>query len=666
MSLASHKETLPFPGLKKSHLMGLPRGYFQNGPLSGKNSNNLKVDRIEKRFSDGRDYWAPILKAGEFALWRDQDYLFSDDSVVEQVDYNSLDSSGRSTHLLSKDKKPGSPIRATIYRRDKETKEYIPWREYLQRSAFTGTLDSDGEIQDTLNGDRILWSNVDTTKREFVTFPRGGKLFLQFNQSTVEYITSTSTPVSILDFNEKEFLGNSDETAGQKFFTEFFPVDSNAELKVYTINPSTDAWTQQTIVTSFTATNQVKVDTDLGIVEFGTSSTGVPPVGHYVYISYGCTPRVEYEEDGYGDEVEALTADVSPLTQSLNRGFVVLGRAELDIATITLETDKPGYAGTSLSAFGPVYVGADYAPLIATVYSSNGKVVPNIEVLFEFETSPSVGSIGGSGNSAEKRTSFDGVARSFYSPPNSADDMGYFVTTVDGASNNKLEVRFDANFESTSDVFTYYVLKDDPFLGKVGADTDNGEVEWSGSPPNGRKTILYEWDSTAINPVTGEFGAYAPVHPTSITGGNVLTYGTTLTDPDPSNSSTNLGAYWVVSDRYVSVRASAYSPKFGRRIYSNTVLLRVELPPYMKGEYVSDTLRKIPFGWRIFDDSYEYASAINGATWITINPVAGPHPIIDVIAGDTWQPSGPDYDYAGNYEVTAPFAYLSLYFSVVV
>jgi hypothetical protein len=103
--------------------------------------------------------------------------------------------------------------------------------------------------------------------------------------------------------------------------------------------------------------------------------------------------------------------------------------------------------------------------------------------------------------------------------------------------------------------------------------------------------------------------------------------------------------------------------------------LRVEIPEYMKGSYISSLLQEIPFGWRVKDDSYTYASAIDGATFININPVAGPHPIVDVIAGDTWDPySGPlgtgsvpwwPYGTYPESGVSAPFAHFSLVWNIV-
>ena len=658
-------ETLPCPDLKGSHLLGIPRSYWQNGPVAGRRRDDLKVEEIREGFVDGQNRWLPVIHRGDLNVWRASAYLFSDDSVTETLDYVSMDSNGSSTHTLGRILRAGSPISAVTYRRDLDN-EYVPWRDFVRRERFTGLLEDGTELV-TRTGDEITWANVDTTKREFISFVHDDEVHLLFNQFVGEEPTALNVPSGMLDFNELEYLGSSSEQNGERFFSKFFPLSDDVYLRVYVVNVSAETWTEYDVVSDFTADDQVLVDKDLGIFTFGEEGTTAPAmVNHAIYLMYRAVPRVEYEEEGFRDEIVAKEADVNPLGQNLNRGFVAVSRSELDIASIVLETTEPVYgSGTTLNAFGPVYVGADYAILRATVRSSSGEPVPNTEVTFFTETSPEFGMIGGKANRSERMTGYDGVARNFYTPPTSVEEMGFYATSV--TSGNRLTVGWDAYFEDVQDIYTYYVLKDDPWKGVVGADTAIGEIEWTGDPPNGRRVVFYKWDAAAVNPVSGFMGAYAPVRPTSIAGGNVLTYLDPLEDPDSTPSTTNLGAYWIVSDRYLTFRASAYSPKYGRRIFSNRITLRVEIPQYMKGSYINTELQDIPFGYRIKDDTYEVASAINGATFITINPVAGPYPIVDVIAGDTWDYTGDFWPY-GAYPtsgVSRPFAHFSLYWVVV-
>lgn len=660
------QETLPAPGLKSSHLGRLPEWYWDNGPPEGKTRESLKVEEVLPLFRKERDRWVPQIHRGPVNIHRDFQYLFSDDSVVETLSWSSVDVGQRSTHTLSRDLRANSPISACIYRRVEG--ENLPWRNYVRRQRFTGLLDSSGSERLTREGDTIYWSAVDTTKSEFVSYVYDDSVRLIFNKHAGETITSTSAITELDDFNDLEYLGDASGEDSQKLTSKYYPLSDDAYLEVYVVDTSADTWQQYTVVSSFTGANQVKVDTDLGILTFGSvSSGGTPPsIGQAVYLRYRTVPRIEYEEDGYGNHLSAVDADVNPLGQVLNRGFVVLSRGESDIAEITLETTKPVYGGTQ-DSYGPVYVGSDYAPLIATVYSSSGEVVPNVEVTFNLLSTPFFGSLAGFGNRLQKRTAHDGTARTSYIPPVSADDLGVYAFSVSGG--NTITVGRDIYFDDAQDVYTYHVLKDDPVVGKAGADTAAGEVEWNAGPPNGRKVVLYKWSTSAINPVSGSLGAYVPIRPASITDGNVLTYSDTLESPDPSSSSTNLGAYWLVSDRYMVVQAVAYSPRYNRTIYSNQMSLRVALPDYMKGSYVNDSLQEIPFGWRLTGAGYDVASAVDGATYITINPVAGPYPIVDIIGGETWDYTDdfwPYGAYPGSGEVIAPFALLSLSWNIVV
>jgi len=738
-------ETLPFPGLKSNHLLSIPREFWQNGPIAGRVGTSLKVENITEVFSRGRKRWVPVIHNGDLSIWRNSTFFFSDDSVVETLNPTTIFTTGRSAHLLQRPLRTGSPIEVNIYRRDREN-EYLPWRKYSHRFTFSGLLDDDGNELVTRDGDTFYWDNVDTTKREFVSFIKEENIYLVFSQNVVEEITSLYTPSILENFNDFEYLGSTDGLDNQKFKTSRFPIVNDSDLKVYVVNVSAGTWETYSIVESFTASNQVLLDTDLGIITFGSDGTVNPPPAENrgIYIAYKAVPRIEYEEEGYRETSLATEADVSPLSQNLNRGFVTLSRTDLDIASIELTTNKNVYSGLS-NVFGPVYVGADYASLFATVKSSSGKVVPNAEVTFYFETDPPFGGIGGSSTSVQRRTGFNGIANSFYIPPTSLEELGFYLTTVDPG--NILTLPSNAMYSSLHDIYTYYVLKDDPVIGIPGADTVLGEIEWSDTELNGRKTIAYKWDGSAIHPISGGIGAYVPIRPISISGGNVLTYSDILPSPDSSsygtvhslasitwssltkttdtamvwttnelrncvvyssslleyrrvasntidtitiagswsdiptgnlivyNKTINLGAYWVISDRLLTLRASVYSPKLGRTLYSNLLTFRVEIPIYMKGSYISDSLGEIPFGWRIPDGSEDPASAIDGATYISINPVAGPYPIIDVIAGETWLPySGPitmdpepfwPYSYGHEEGVSNPFGRFGLYWEII-
>jgi hypothetical protein len=659
-------ETLPCPEIKRSILTGLPRNYWENGPIAGREGDSLAILGVEEIYEEGKPCWAPVIQTGDVNIWRDSQYLFSDDSVIENLPESpalSLDESGRSRYGLSRPLRVGSHISVCIYER--QDGEVVPWRDYSLRGAFSSILDRAGDPQVTVDGTTIHWGLVDTTKREFITYLFEETTILHFNQYVPESIASLEDPASLLDFYSKEFIGYADGTKNLVLYSRFFPFEEGS-VRVWSVDLSGDAFVELPIVEAFSGPTGVKIDYDIGGVIFGDGILGEKlPFGRQVYIGYKATARIEYEEEDFGDEVVALSANVSPLASSLNRGFVVITRTEDDIGSLLLETNKTSFVIGGVRYDGAVSLGADFASLVATATDPKGYPIPDLQVYF-FMRSSIIGSIGGVGSVVSKRTLPNGKAKTFYSPPISPETLGQYVKTVIGG--DTLSVT-GGTFSSADDIYTYRVLKDDPFLGKVGADTEAGEVPWDNDPPNGRKVVIYEWDATVINPVTGATGAFRPTRPISFTT-NSLTYGIALESPDLSTApgSDNLGAYWVVCDRVLTIAARAWSRKRRAWVFSNDLIFRLSIPEYMKGSYLSPTLGEIPFGWRLPDGSYEVAGTLDGATYITINPVAGPHPIVDVIDGDTmnWAAFWPGGGTAYGDHVPAPFAFLPLSYTVTI
>jgi len=660
-------ETLPNPGLKKNSLRNLPLTVWSNGPTAL--ANSLQVKDISRVMEGRKVHWTPTILPGEVSIHRNIFNLFSNNSSVEYVNPDNVDSGGRNFHIITQDVSPDSSILASIYMRS-ISGEYLPWREYLQRHNFSGLLNSDGERLETDILGEIVWNNIDDSKREFIVQGNEEGILLQFNQPVIESITSLTAPISLDDFNDLEYLGDGDGSKKTFFKSKFFPIVNNSNLAVYVVDVATGLWDTPTIITEgIPEVDEIFVDLDMGFVKFGFP----PNLDMGIYLQYRVGPRFEYEPTNFPLEYSGLTADVNPKNQPLNRGFVVLSTSSAEVSRLVLETNSPLYPFLGgLEAFGPIFVGAGYALLKCTAYSSTEEVVPNIEIEFSIRSTPAFGSLGGSGETSEAITNFDGEAYSFYSSPNTSDGLGVYSANVSGAMINVEEF---GPIQDLNNVYTYMVLKDDALLGKVSA--GEGEVEWTPSPPTGRKVVLYHWDSEAINPITGFKGSYSPVRPINYDEG-VFTYSQTLDIPSLTDSTINLGSYWIVSDRVLEIQASCLSPRTGVRIYSNIIALRVELPAYMKGEYISEALRKVPFGWRIPDDNYNVASALNKATFITINPVAGPYPILDVIAGESWDdypiPWGPYSGYSGygysGYPVPSgaskPFLVISLGVEVVV
>lgn len=148
-----------------------------------------------------------------------------------------------------------------------------------------------------------------------------------------------------------------------------------------------------------------------------------------------------------------------------------------------------------------------------------------------------------------------------------------------------------------------------------------GATEWNSALLNGTRNILYQYRSDVEHPLTGEPGAYYPVHPTSVEG-NVLTFSNlTLPAPSPADDSSNLGGYAIIASGVSYIQARGRDPISSRVIESNVIRLSLELPAFLAGVDKSGAL-PIPYGWKLVTDDFNIGSGIGGANFLTINPVA--------------------------------------------
>lgn len=671
------------PRLYDPSTQGLPEwDYFKSGV--GDVKYDLKVRYIEERFLDNERLWIPQVDNGWYFRWSTDYFFYSDNSNVQYIS-SSDNIDGRNVVTLEKEYEPSYPILAASFTRDNAYGIPVYYKRCEQVSKFTGVYVGE-EQQDTQKPatQTVDWSNVDTTKREFVVDTTiADQTRLLFNDDYIE--TVGNTPTSLQDFGQGDLVGASDGSEWQVFSLKKFPVILDT-FSLYVVDSNNSTWEEWVRVDTYQdlidaaalspayayGSKYYYVDKDLGYVVFGDAESGIPSTGHEIVAMYQVTFRIEYEEADTVLNVNAWDADVSPISQSVNQGYVCVSHEELQAGTITLSVDTDIIPFSDPLTYGPVYVGNDFVTLRAEVLSPTGTKVPGIEVEFEL-TPSSIGSMAGSSTGISYgTTNGDGHAFTFYQTPVDAEEMGFYATSSSSVQGNNLVLdNTSAGLTLEDDIYLYKVLKDDPLLGMTFHEylEDNlpdppwwanpstypmkyeqwkaemvdflNLAEWTTSPtPNGRKVVVYNWDDAAINPMLGTTGAFVPTRPTSVDStGSILTYPAgALIPSDPYYTVAyppyfeDVGAYWVACTKYVEFRASCWSEVYNRRIYSNTIRVKVQLPRYLLGEYVNDQLYKIPFGWKFYDDmSNQYASGLDGATFLTINPHSGPYQIIDMV-----------------------------------
>lgn len=718
-------------GLKESEYFKSGVGDLLYGDLNiDKFSERFVIDRIINKDINGNEVvesynerqWVPIIRHGQYYRYKTQFFLYSDHSRIQ---YISVSENRDNRNYLKLDVEPhiSSPILATTLKRNPKTNTPEYFLKIKQCADFTGIY-SDGEEKETVtNNCKILWDNVDYNKKEFIVDNTiDGETSLYFNRDyTMQHGV---VPEVYQDLAACEILGSSSGSSYQVYKLRHFPIIADNTFHLYVVDSNTwqewervDSWFDLITEQTYTA-NKYFVDKDLGIVYFGSGQNGgVPLLGTSIVVTYNSTLRIEYEEEEQSTEVTALEADVNPVTQHINQGFVAITHDQLEAASIILSIDKRRIPFTANPPeYGPVTTGSDYALLRATVKSTEGNIIPN--KLVGFNMSPAnVGTLDGSSESSSITDGL-GQAYSSYQPPVSGDTLGIYTTTVRASTHPSYLTGYkevivkDTNagyLNKESELYIYQILKDDLLLGYDSIDewidykiytgdldippwanTTELEEEWrtdfklkhdlkewggseefnSSNKLSGRKVVVYKiepagsvehdgdnWDEEAINPITGELGAVVPVRPELVEKINddsdpynnfyrLIYPEDAILDPDPDDSNNPIGGYWIVGPRVIKFRASTFSEYYNRVIYSNELYVRISLPTYMLGEYLTPLLKKIPYGWKFPTDTDSVAAALDGATFITINPYStyntsspynnilwGPNEIFDLING---------------------------------
>jgi hypothetical protein len=669
--------------------------YFKPG-VGDIDEKDLLLWQFAEISSEGTTQWIPEIVDGYYYRYQTEYFYYGDNSRVQYID-PSDNVDGRNVVLLDTRVYLGKPILAASFRRH-PTNRTVSYREQaVQRAEFTGQYSGGAELDTVTDVGKILWANVDTTKKEFVAdTSTSDSIYLRFNRDYVK--TYGVVPTVYADLGACEFLGISDGADYQVFYAENFPIIPDSSYHVYIVDKVAGTWSEATRVdTYFELLSSPSypgiryfVDRDFNIVHFGGAAEGgAPPLGTEIVVTYRTTLRIEYEEEDKGIKISALDANTNPISQNVHQGFVCITHENLDPTKIVLNVDKDRIPFASPIEYGPVTVGSDHAILEATVSNISGVAVPGVTVSFIMDPT-NMGYINGSTQSSSV-TNGVGKAFSSYQPPSSADSLGYYSVVVRdctyGSYTSHKEVIISdslAQIEGKeSDTYIYQVLKDDLALGKESFDDwlyyevdtpawvqdsddyakwkaefiEQYNIElWTGlvnGKLNGRKVVIYQavLDTDALDPTDGSIGAYVPLRPELIQkisdstdpydGMYRLIYpAAAITDPDPDDSNVNVGGYFIVVPRIVRFKAYCWSSYYNRNIYSNEINCRVSLPNYLLGEYINENLDKIPFGWKLPISTDSVAAGLDGATFITINPRTGTYPVIDLVGG-----TGPTGDY---------------------
>jgi hypothetical protein len=147
------------------------------------------------------------------------------------------------------------------------------------------------------------------------------------------------------------------------------------------------------------------------------------------------------------------------------------------------------------------------------------------------------------------------------------------------------------------------------------------DIEWDPIAKRGQRVVVYEWSASAAHPLTGDPGAYTPVHPNSISAGVLRFTGREFPLPDANDDEVELGAYVIIAPGETRIRAVAQDPFTNQTVTSNQLRVRISLPQYLLGVDSSGAL-PVPYGFKFATEEFNVGAGIGGANFLTINPKA--------------------------------------------
>ena len=327
-------------------------------------------------------------------------------------------------------------------------------------------------------------------------------------------------------------------------------------------------------------------------------------------------------ETGLPDDTTTITSvELNPVFAGVADGYLYLQHKVWQPKSIQLQVDKPRVPYITSATpediqFGPVFP-TDFAILTLTAFGSNSdELITGAKFRVQVDKTEFVGSINYRDPLTEDvwvTTGADGSASLVYTPANTYGRYIDLGSISDKTLTLPEQIELDQLYDGSGQysIHTYAVMGDDPYLGKIDADTAMGEIAFvaSGTPgtisykTNGRRL---EWKDTAGN----------PVFPADLQDENRASYTSAgfsgkvkyIIFTDAIRTGTGIGAYFVAFAGKVTVRL--YSPTFN--VLSNPITLRVVPPEQITEDSYSDDSLWVPIaGYLTMNDFAQGSGRLN-------------------------------------------------------
>lgn len=544
-----------------------------------------------------KDFWTPQILTGDYFIYNKRWYLFSDQHITEQLAVSLNNSPGEHPLLYVPKDDPVTPIFIRRFARDKETSRLYVIKE-LEQHFYNGVAPD----YDTSDFDPATLS-----ASEFYVDVDNGFPVKIFTSSSLANETKTEN-ISVTPETSKVSL--------ETFPVEFISITDQSGNVI--LSPLAAGWT---------------IDKDLGEIKLPENHGATE-----LTINYKETYSVIYEPSFASNTVSAYRANVNPLYNAINRGFVQITTEILDPYSIELTSDLPSETTALGASTYDLELGNNVGKLIAKVKNKVGTLLEGIRVYFEWGLPEDLSSI----------TDSNGEAFMYYSSPNTLEEIGEYFPVPATPAISDLTINFTSEgipegtnveeiwifaldhldemsgLKDQAAVNEYYLGGNEisGYLSEEGLpadaeieksyrkynfpDIDNPDVnpisiaslnDNTGDLTVGRRKMMLkqQTDSVYINPKTNTRAdennpVWWPIHPVAYAGG-VLSY---LIDDIPTGTNAeSVNSYFIVSNQKRRIRAYAISGA-GERVYSNYITVKIKIPDTFNGTFYKSVLQE-PF-----------------------------------------------------------------------
>lgn len=488
--------------------------------------------------------------------------------------------------------------------------------EFFSRVDQFSTVKSNDEVDYGTSGHKWNWATVDTSIPEFIIdyrFTEGKEIC--FNQPLDNFLKSIGPDFTSTEINDYRNFLEKPIQDDKDFHVRWIPKAPCKDLRVFEILNSTELieWTATAFEGLSLSTSDRYFNLENKIGRLCLNSSFSTSIGE-ILISYKESIAVALANDFTKNLYDASELKLGRVNDG-NVGSYYLGLqdSKIESFSIDLKIDDTESDGNS---FNYLYYG-DRPSEIEVKISDGASQLPVVGEEVEIKIRNGLGKIIGEdvNKTIKGFTDNSGYFRAFIQPPKLGNECG--VSNISKLDSTTLVLNNGNYFDlNKGDIYTYLISKDDPFTGRDGTNIQDQDILWSDSLLNGRKIILYSYDS-----ISGDFKT---VQPTAFDSTS-FTYPSSLVEVNSTDTSIQYGGYFITGPQYIEMEVALVNNKR----WTNKSLFKILCKHRNQAQgNISYGGNGYELGWKLLSNGINLSNQIGGALYLTLNPLSGNHTII--------------------------------------